>query len=567
MGCLGTGHGAWALPASVDGDADGHLDGIETRLGSDAASATSTPEHVAVPPSCGDGNDNDGDGQTDVADAGCKAAPQIKGTFPPGGLDAFDSRINLDGYALVSSFGTCSVDFDARGPTVVVRGDPSESGGSRNIPVEIVALQLSGMATVVPSGDCTLPAGTFAVTMFEDPAKASTGEVRRGSGAPAGMDFPADSFFDVFFQIDTPAGVLPGGPPNGPAGAAVRVTNTIEALPPYQTPKQSLCYAVPGLAHEHCPKAPPDHFKCYSGRFARAAKRRVTLTDQFGTTTSRVLAPRFFCTPAAKNGEPLYDESTHLECYALKPQRLRKKVVVYNQFGREEITTKRSELLCLPSRKNQEPEPQAADHYKCYTGTFPRFAPREVTLVDQFVTERTRVTKPRFVCNPVDKNGEGINDRLNHLKCYTIRGKRLARSATVTNQFRTGSVRTRKAEMLCVPSMKFDTETTTTTTTSPPQTTTTTTLCFTAGCPGRSVTAARQLGPVPQGNAICLSQIQGGCVAGNMEPGCSGHHLHNPIAVQGQTGTIPDQDPTGCGHGLVGNHPACAGQPDSVPDC
>jgi hypothetical protein len=87
-----------------------------------------------------------------------------------------------------------------------------------------------------------------------------------------------------------------------------------------------------------------------------------------------------------------------------------------------------------------------------------------VTLVDQFGTITTKATKPFLLCNPVDKNGEGIRDRLNHLECYKLAPPpKVARTVTVRNQFGETSVGTKKAVVVCVPSAKVETETTTTT--------------------------------------------------------------------------------------------------------
>ena len=54
-----------------DGDGDGFADPIEQHLGSDPASADSTPEHIVLPHTCDDGLDNDGDGAVDFQDSGC----------------------------------------------------------------------------------------------------------------------------------------------------------------------------------------------------------------------------------------------------------------------------------------------------------------------------------------------------------------------------------------------------------------------------------------------------------------------------------------------------------------
>lgn len=456
------------LPQALDGDGDGVADVVETALGSNAGSAASTPESVASPPSCLNGADDDGDGQTDLADPGCTAPPPDKTAFPGAGVDVFDSSLRLDDYVFdAGGFGTCTLDFDARGPVVVQRGAPQDAGGGlRRIDVEIVAMQLTGTLTVAPGAGCLLPPATIeGVTVLEDPAQATLGRVTDTNTDPA-VDFPAQSFFDVFFLVNTPAGLLTGGPPGGPAGDPVRVTNDIASIPPYHSGNNPLCYQVPGLNHEHCPKAPPDHFACYSGKFPRFTKREVTLRDQFHGTPvqTTVLKPLLFCNPAAKNGEPLYEETGHLQCYKIKPEKMKRTVLVRNQFGQRTVATKKSTVLCVPSGKDELANPQELDHFQCYTGKFPKVQPRPVTLVDQFGTLTTRAAKPFMLCNPVDKNGEGIRDRLNHLECYRLTPPpKVARTVTVRNQFGETSVATKKAVVLCVPSDKVDNSSTTTT--------------------------------------------------------------------------------------------------------
>lgn len=459
-----------ALPPALDADADGHLDGLETELGSDPADAAKTPESVALAGSCLDGLDNDGDGAIDDADPGCTAPAPVDMTFPGAGTDAFDSSLTLDDYPFSVGIGTCRVNLDASGPVVVRRGAP---GGSPSaIPVEIVAMQLTGTGTILPTSvACPASPGDYELSIVEDPAQASIGVVTDSNPDPA-LDFPASSFFDVFFQVVVDVSgleiVLPGGPPNGPPGASVRVENTIGSIPPYNNGKNTLCYQVPGLTHEHCPKAPPDHYTCYAGKFSpKFDKREVLLRDQFDTTAgtqARVLKPALFCNPSSKNGEPLYEPTGHLKCYRLKPQKTERTVSIHNQFGTKPITTKKSKMLCLPTEKNTEGPPEQLDHFKCYSAKFPKFPARNVTLVDQFGTLQTQVVKPFVFCNPVSKDGTPIRNPRNHLECYKITPQSVRQTVTAQNQFGQETVKTKKAIVLCLPTGKDESSSTTTTT-------------------------------------------------------------------------------------------------------
>jgi parallel beta-helix repeat protein len=56
-----------------DSDGDTVADDVEEALGSDPNDSDSTPEHAAMPGTCSDGVDNDGDGLADAEDEGCRA--------------------------------------------------------------------------------------------------------------------------------------------------------------------------------------------------------------------------------------------------------------------------------------------------------------------------------------------------------------------------------------------------------------------------------------------------------------------------------------------------------------
>jgi len=105
------------------------------------------------------------------------------------------------------------------------------------------------------------------------------------------------------------------------------------------------------------------------------------------------------------------------------------------------------------------------DHYKCYQGKDlknPKFdkAPwTAVNLVDQIVGglgENVEVQKLKYVCTPVDKNGEGINDPNAHLICYQVKGANLAPrpKVEVSTQFQVSRFELKKPKLLCVPGTK-----------------------------------------------------------------------------------------------------------------
>jgi hypothetical protein len=220
-----------------------------------------------------------------------------------------------------------------------------------------------------------------------------------------------------------------------------------------------------------------DHFKCYKTKQlgTRFDPRQVVLTDQFNTQRVNVVRPENFCNPVDKDGEGISDPTAHLTCYKIRdvrgdefPKFTKRRVEVSDQFGTHTLLLKKIRRLCLPSSKSPAgevpgPPPTGLDHFKCYKtkqlGT--RFDPRQVVLTDQFNTERVNVVRPEAFCTPVDKDGSGINDPTAHLACYKIRDVRgdefpkfRKRPVEVGDQFGTHSLLLKKTRTLCLPSSK-----------------------------------------------------------------------------------------------------------------
>jgi hypothetical protein len=95
------------------------------------------------------------------------------------------------------------------------------------------------------------------------------------------------------------------------------------------------------------------------------------------------------------------------------------------------------------------------DHMKCYNTKNPPFSRRTVSLEDQYVSTTATVVKPHRMCNPVDKNDEGIFDATGHLSCYRIReGRFTRRTALVRNQFGDQNISVTRPDHLCLPAEK-----------------------------------------------------------------------------------------------------------------
>ena len=113
----------------------------------------------------------------------------------------------------------------------------------------------------------------------------------------------------------------------------------------------------------------------------------------------------------------------------------------------------------VPTEKLIAPGPIDGDHYRCWEASDPSGGSLGigVNLVDQFQGFSTTVMEPFRLCNPVDKNGEGIQDVDTHLVCYTLQpnGGFLGVPVPIQNQFFSlANLDVEEAFALCTPSVK-----------------------------------------------------------------------------------------------------------------
>jgi len=96
-------------------------------------------------------------------------------------------------------------------------------------------------------------------------------------------------------------------------------------------------------------------------------------------------------------------------------------------------------------------------HYQCYDVlSHDSEESRDIKLSDQFGGSGGLVGHPVRLCNPVDKNGEGIPNQDVHLVCYAIRTEpgSQVRSVIISNQFGEAKLFVGERDTLCVPSKK-----------------------------------------------------------------------------------------------------------------
>ena len=102
-----------------------------------------------------------------------------------------------------------------------------------------------------------------------------------------------------------------------------------------------------------------DHFKCYVVEGEIPPQQALMLKDQFQVDKNvRLTELRYFCNPVTKTvGEDekphqAAPDEDHLTCYAIEPEQpFTAMVSTRNQFGKNNIKSKKSELLCVPTHK------------------------------------------------------------------------------------------------------------------------------------------------------------------------------------------------------------------------
>ncbi|MCH7923324.1 MAG: S8 family serine peptidase [Nitrospinae bacterium] len=105
------------------------------------------------------------------------------------------------------------------------------------------------------------------------------------------------------------------------------------------------------------PFTPPlDHFKCYRVRRTKGTSKftpeTVNVSDQFINTTLLVKKPVRLCVPVDKDGKGIIDPVAHLMCYKVEKVKIKVEGIhVNNQFGPEQLDTKKVVELCVPSTK------------------------------------------------------------------------------------------------------------------------------------------------------------------------------------------------------------------------
>ena len=204
--------GAGCTPGSefrvADTDADGIAEFAGLAAGTYSVKEKLQPGWNNVTPLCQDTTVPGGAGV-----AGVPACP-IQPDMPPpaAGCDQFNSAASVK--VQFTNPPSDPLDCDLGGPTLITR-DAVVEGTLDSIQTEIVAMNLTGTC------------GGVVVTVRESSDRESRGKItEQQNNDPGELEFKANSFFDIFFEVDTPIGTLHNQEP-------LHLECKIQSIPPF----------------------------------------------------------------------------------------------------------------------------------------------------------------------------------------------------------------------------------------------------------------------------------------------------------------------------------------------
>jgi len=96
-----------------------------------------------------------------------------------------------------------------------------------------------------------------------------------------------------------------------------------------------------------------DEFTCYRVRASRQDAQELTLTDQFGNGSVKVLRPRTLCVPTSRDGSSIKDSKANLLCYAVRDAggsaSGAHEITLNGPFGTDTLRVTHRRRLCLPT--------------------------------------------------------------------------------------------------------------------------------------------------------------------------------------------------------------------------
>jgi len=207
-----------------------------------------------------------------------------------------------------------------------------------------------------------------------------------------------------------------------------------------------------------------EHYKVYALEQQAFQPFQVNLADQFGEGPVELTGLRKLGAPVSKAIAPedpvggINNPWEHLAWYEFVDPQPRRRLQVTNQFGTQNWSVKDGRFLLVPAIKDDFGTLQLEQHWKCYEAN--PLAPEPdviVNLWDQFGTELDIVVgSGRYLCNPAQKNAEPeppLPDH--HLACYDITDAPVDEYHYLDDQFGNHpDLWVENPELLCLPSLK-----------------------------------------------------------------------------------------------------------------
>lgn len=284
----------------VDNDGDGNIDLGDSGCGSSG--------DLSERPECDDGIDNDLDGTTDLSDPGCAATSDASETDPPAtSFICYKGKTNRDGAPFVQTDATVddaiegSLDFTLRKQRSVCLASTLDAAAPVDTDTHVISYDIRA---------------TTSVSHVEQ------------------EDLYARSLGPVVLDTSKPDRLL--------VPAAVDETTPV----------------TPPLAASHN----VDHYKCYRAGIAKASPKyfprslQLSGSNTFDGVPYDFRKPRRLCYPADVNGQGIEDPTLLMLCYQAKlakkqPKHL-KRIGVYtaDEFGVVQFDTQKVDEICVPAR-------------------------------------------------------------------------------------------------------------------------------------------------------------------------------------------------------------------------
>src|SRR5262245_13269363 len=166
--------------------------------------------------------------------------------------------------------------------------------------------------------------------------------------------------------------------------------------------------------------------------------------------------------PRTASADPPLPPLDHFECYEIKPGFfVNTTATVQDQFGTMSEMIRFPHRLCNPTNKNNEGITDPADHLAGYVVNAPKFTKMtNQTIQNQFGTTLVDVVRPDLLMVPTAKDGVALTPPpVDHFQCYKVKRSKgspkfTKRTASISNQFETVTVTLVKPVRLCAPANK-----------------------------------------------------------------------------------------------------------------